>query len=708
MIYVNRVAATDLFSYESLDVCLRDRGLILVEGINGAGKSSIFDSILWVLFGKTTKKLLADDVIREDIHHKPIKGKTRGYVNLSIGDVRVEVFRHRGHKEFGNKLVLVVNDENLTLGTDTETQGRLNGLLGMDYDTFISAVVFPQGGDGFVGLTDAQQKAILDRVSDTDRFAKAREFNKPILEKNKTTLARISTRLFELRQQVDSADGERTRLNEQQNQWMLQTAAELHTCQEVLKGLHQIAPQVDADLEERIADAEEDAAQDRFLAIQDKIREVNGELTDIKTNLAKYEAERKFLVTRVGPRYTTAPPRPNGPHGDPEEIGRQVALLTAQIMQAEAEVRIREKDLASVIKSIGQYTGVCPMCGVKATAEAEAKLIGDSKATQTELEDSLIGLKKIIQNSKNELEKNSKIAKEIDAWVSYRASVEAYKQVDELTDSIDALNKAVTETQQELGKWEQAYTKLLGVRAVYDQLIKEREEQRQKIANHTLEVQQAAARLEAVRAKVSPFTIQLEGLATRSAEASKRISVLTKWEGLISRQVEYGSHWERGFGNAGLKSLVLSHLFPTLTEKANKYLTVLSDGQATIDFSSQTKLGSGDVKEKIEVKVQMDQGGGSYNKASGGERQRVDLASMFALGDLAAERTRLRINLRLLDEPFDNLDQNGSEKVVRALEDLVVPNAGTVLVMSHSDYIKALIPNRIEVQKEYGVSQLLQ
>lgn len=708
MIYVNRIAASDLFSYESLDVCLRDRGLLLLEGGNGAGKTSIFDSLLWTLFGRSTKKLLADDVIREDNNHKPIKGKTRGYVNLSVGDIRVEVFRHRSHKEYGNKLILIVNDENLTLGTDGETQARLNALLGMDYETFVSAVVFPQGGDGFVSLTDAQQKAILDRVSDTERFAKAKDFHKPILEKNRNTLSRITSRLFESRQRIDSVATERRSLNEQQDAWMVHLAIDTRNAENELRHLNENAPAIDPDLEDRILDAQEMAAQDKFLALQDKIKELNAELMDLKTRAAQYEAEKKFLVARVGPRYLEVPQRPHGPHGDPEEIGRTVELLRSQIAVAEQEIRIRETDLAKVVRSIEQYQGICPLCGVAASPEAEAKLIGDSKQIKAELEDTLVGLRKNIQNWKMELEKSSKIQKEVDVWAAYRASVEAYKQIDELSDSIDGLNLAMSDTVKELSSYDSSYKLLLEVRTEYDKLIAQREEIRKQISEHSVRIAQASGRLQEARNRVSPYVEQIKGLDAQVKEAAARISVLERWEALIAKQVECGTHWDRGFGNQGLKSLVLSHLFPTLTEKANEYLAILSDGQASVDFSSQTKLGSGDVRDKIECRVQMDQGGGSYNKASGGERQRVDLASMFALGDLAAERTRLRINLRLLDEPFDNLDQSGAERVVRVLQEKVVPNAGTVLVMSHSDYIKALIPQRIEVLKTFGVSRLIQ
>jgi ABC-type transporter Mla maintaining outer membrane lipid asymmetry ATPase subunit MlaF len=78
------------------------------------------------------------------------------------------------------------------------------------------------------------------------------------------------------------------------------------------------------------------------------------------------------------------------------------------------------------------------------------------------------------------------------------------------------------------------------------------------------------------------------------------------------------------------------------------------------------------------------------------------------LGELGASRSRFPIQLRLLDEPFDGLDGLGAEQVVQVLQSQVVPNAGTVLVMTHDDNLKSLIGDRLQVVKENGVSWVLE
>ena len=64
MLNFKSIKAKNFLCFENLDVDLQDKGLTLVEGkylasqrqdSNGAGKSSIFESILFTLYGKTAR-----------------------------------------------------------------------------------------------------------------------------------------------------------------------------------------------------------------------------------------------------------------------------------------------------------------------------------------------------------------------------------------------------------------------------------------------------------------------------------------------------------------------------------------------------------------------------------------------------------------------------------------------------------------------------
>jgi len=170
---------TDIFSYADISLDLRDRGLVLLEGENGAGKSSIFRILAWTLYGDQLRNTRADAVVRKDMNHKPITGKTSGIVRFERNGQEIRVERYRKHKEFASKLLLFVDDREITGASNNETQGRIVDLLGgIDSDTFCSAVLFPQSAKGFCSKSDAEMKAVFDRLLQLDRFFQARELAK--------------------------------------------------------------------------------------------------------------------------------------------------------------------------------------------------------------------------------------------------------------------------------------------------------------------------------------------------------------------------------------------------------------------------------------------------------------------------------------------------------------------------------------------------
>ena len=72
MFIFKRVEAQNFLSFDKLDLELDGKGLTLVNGRNltndsfdgnASGKTSIFNAIIWGLFGKTPNMLAADDVV---------------------------------------------------------------------------------------------------------------------------------------------------------------------------------------------------------------------------------------------------------------------------------------------------------------------------------------------------------------------------------------------------------------------------------------------------------------------------------------------------------------------------------------------------------------------------------------------------------------------------------------------------------------------
>ena len=119
-------------SYEKLEFSF-DRGLILIQGPTGAGKSTLCDAIPWILFGKTAKGGAVDEV-RSWAATEPTKGI------VWLQDITVS--RTRGAAK-DNDLVFWPTGGEPTRGKDmADTQRLLNQRLGFDLSLYLAGAYY--------------------------------------------------------------------------------------------------------------------------------------------------------------------------------------------------------------------------------------------------------------------------------------------------------------------------------------------------------------------------------------------------------------------------------------------------------------------------------------------------------------------------------------------------------------------------------------
>jgi DNA repair exonuclease SbcCD ATPase subunit len=126
----------------------------------------------------------------------------------------------------------------------------------------------------------------------------------------------------------------------------------------------------------------------------------------------------------------------------------------------------------------------------------------------------------------------------------------------------------------------------------------------------------------------------------------------------------------------------------------NEYLGVLAGGRFQLGF----KVNSSD---KLNVVITDNGRDISIDALSGGERARVNVATLLAIRKLMQALSNSRTNLLILDETVEALDAEGKEKLVEIL--LAEENLNTFLI-SHG-FSHPLL-EKIQVVKENNVSRI--
>lgn len=201
----------------------------------------------------------------------------------------------------------------------------------------------------------------------------------------------------------------------------------------------------------------------------------------------------------------------------------------------------------------------------------------------------------------------------------------------------------------------------------------------------------------------SPLEESLEQVTKSIDELGSKLNELKKEEVTLSNNVNIADSVVKVFSPAGVRAYILDDVTPFLNDRTAKYLSVLTDGAITAEWSTLTKSAKGELKENFSITVNHKHGAGSFKSISGGEKRRVRIACALALQDLIARRAVKPIELFFGDEIDDALDDAGLERLTQVLQDKA-KERGSVFIISHNPGIKDWIDQTITVTKHNGGS----
>ena len=178
--------------YENQVIEFDSSSLTLILGENGAGKSTIFDAILYALFGKTSKETSKDDFVT--------LGADEGGVELALFDDKHEytIRRFRSVKKQKSEVTFFVDGNDLTGATIDATDSTIEQILHIDFTTFRNSISFAQGEiSQFVSGTDKERKDILSSFLNLEIYDKA-------LMQTRNKLNEISSEIISLETQKNN------------------------------------------------------------------------------------------------------------------------------------------------------------------------------------------------------------------------------------------------------------------------------------------------------------------------------------------------------------------------------------------------------------------------------------------------------------------------------------------------------------------------
>ena len=294
-----------------------------------------------------------------------------------------------------------------------------------------------------------------------------------------------------------------------------------------------------------------------------------------------------------------------------------------KLHQQQTEHMKTVRDGETFIKKLNSLHGICPTCFSNIDENKVQQLITE-KTDEVESARASAAAALIVSS---QLEEQDKL---------YQKSVKQHAEWEKLHLLIDNSLPQKTLVKDEL---QTKYDTLASTLAQTQQRIKQAEE-------NNLKIQQHNSRVETIKQQLQEMTAELEEHSFQLNIMNERMSIL---------QV-----LTKTFSTTGLVAYKIECLVKDLEDITNKYLVDLSDGRFQISF----KVNSSD---KLNVIITDNGKDIDINALSGGEKARVNVATLLAIRKLMQTLSSSRINLLILDETVEALDMDGKDKLVEVL-----------------------------------------
>lgn len=339
-------------------------------------------------------------------------------------------------------------------------------------------------------------------------------------------------------------------------------------------------------------------------------------------------------------------PIPQKPEEGIEGYQTEVAKLSKTVSDAQ-----------TFVMKMKALHGTCPTCLSDIDEEKVAELI-EEKTGEAEIAavETMSYTQKIVQIKQQKI-----------AWQEAQKSQEDWEKYHALisTELPDVLLDKQTLQQQ--------FTELQNSIALTKRKIVEAEQHNKEVTAHNTKVDLVSKQLVEMNQELEVYSGKLHELSERMSI----LNVLTKT-----------------FSTTGLVAYKIESLVKDLEDITNKYLVDLSDGRFQIGF----KISASD---KLNVVITDNGRDIEILALSGGEKARVNVATLLAIRKLMQTLSSSRINLLILDETVETLDTDGKEKLVEVL--LQEEHLNTFLV-SHG-FSHPLL-EKINVIKRNNISQI--
>lgn len=700
-------------------ISLEERNVKLLLGVNGSGKSSIVDSIIWCLTGRSLCSV--DEVVNR-------KNKSNCEVEFifKIQKNTYSISRYRNHELHANKILLYKNGKNISSLKQTETQNLIYSIIDVNYDTIVSSIILSsETYSSFLRSTISERLKTFDGILSmkiVNRWLEtAKKLRKPISEKIEQLYEkknRMEVGIETLTKNIEDYEDKVKDILLKLKEDKIQKKEHLQKTEKILNKLKKIdfveelkkneeyykVIKNNADIDIKIK-AEEERKQnnknllEELYSLKNKKEEYEKidyvkELENIKNySIIKQNnstLENKILTLK-------------GNLKDP-------SFKEERIAEIEELIKVNEKRFKTLnVKS------VCYTCGKELNEEENKKLLEETRKKEKDLKEELVlnnlNLSTIIKDNElitAEIKDLKNALQELPIKSKYKEDF-----LNNIKDEINSIEKKISLLKAEIIQKDNSNKEIderikdLKAEKIQDDLenpmytkeflenikdeIKKEKKNYEEIKNKLVVIEEKA-KSSYDKNFVTDIKSKIKKLKDGKKTEEEKIKKVMVEDNHYSYLITLLSNKNQGF-----KKFLIGRMIDPFNVEINKYVPLFFDYEVEVSFDKN-------LTETIKVEGEKV----SFKTFSLGEKTRLEIAISFSLFMLGKMFFSSSINFMVFDEILDGkLDKEGLSRVINIVDNFSKNNS--IIVISHDERMKDYLHNHIKVNKdEYGFSKIQQ
>lgn len=675
-------------------------GVTGVVGLNGAGKSTIFEAIAWVLYGPVAARTSADQIKRENAEHSDPCRVELGFI---FGDDKYRVVREMSGKSLATSASATINGKLVANGAEIVSK-FIQKKLGMDFKSFYTSIFAKQKElNALSSMNASERRPLILRmlgIDALDDIIKEIKFDK----RNKDAV------IYRLGQDLVDKNG-RNKTDVYQNE---------------IKNLEQKKDDLDLLLKKStenitIAKKEAEALEKRYANAKkecEKIQKNKEKLTEKKTlfeNKEKLREEIKQLQSKIKDRQQSIEKQ--------QKKNEAFKNLEAEIKTTESNLSKAEDATETIIKKIEQKkTLIKSIEGAVTDIDSKRKKIekigSDAKCPTCErvLGDQYTALiqkfdeekqkkdkekESFLKTLKTEQNEYERLSREQRALQKKRNYLQTQLREKERIDT--TIKNVLTEINREEKEIEDKEKQLMKIGKVefnlneYESVKRRVETLRNELGSSLKTFQEKKDRLNEAKIDLVKKESDKKSVLQEIKNLQQKIKELEEFKKRIKEEKKNVQHLSMlNEIMSSFRTYLISQIRPTLSLYASELFDQLTDGKYSeieLDENYNLIVYDNGVPHNIE-------------RFSGGEEDLANLCIRLAISEVITEKAGSVFNFIILDEIFGSQDNIRKQNIIKALSSFS-SKFRQIFLITHIEEIKNFMENAITVlEEENGESKI--